>query len=63
MGVVLILVDRRTDDRTDMTKLTGDIRDYANAPIKTAVNFLVLVTSVSVTFCFLNRGDLQESET
>jgi len=31
VGAVLILAGRRTDGRTDMTKVTGTFRDCANA--------------------------------
>ena len=29
--------DRQTDGQTDMTKLTGTFRNFANAPKKTAI--------------------------
>jgi len=46
--VVLLLADRQTDGYDEAY---GDFRGCANARNTTVVNFLVLVTDVSETFC------------
>jgi hypothetical protein len=43
LGAELFHADRRTDERTDMTKLTVAFRSFANAPNKYDQSELILV--------------------
>jgi len=49
MGAVLFHADRRTNGRTDMTKLIVAISNFANAPETSEVCHEVLVKGISST--------------